>query len=245
MAESIFKQIARRILRLIISYLPTEGLRHRLRSLIIKTKDGLHPSLLCQPGEIVVLVGVHRIDTVMQWSESVGAAGKLVLVEAIPRYLDNIKYNLETHLNWGINNIVYVAKGVSSARESGAIEVGRKADFNKLAEHQIEDGLSENDFIGVEITELDTLDNIIFNLGINNINHIYMTISGLELEALKGMRGILGTRGLTILIRSLHSRDGKLLYLQVMEELEKAGLHVTAGKKIKTAAGRNIYAYRV
>ncbi len=81
MTESISKQMMRRILQMVISYLPISGLKCRLRSLLIKVKDGLHPSLLCQPGEIVVLVGVHRIDTVMQWSESVGATGKLVEVQ--------------------------------------------------------------------------------------------------------------------------------------------------------------------
>ncbi|AEJ01044.1 hypothetical protein Nit79A3_1192 [Nitrosomonas sp. Is79A3] len=244
MTESISKQMMRRILQMVISYSPIPGLKCSLRSLLLKAKDGLHPSLLCQSGEIVVLVGVHRIDTVMEWSESVGATGKLVLVEAIPRYLDNIKYNLETHLNWGINNIVYVAKGVSSRREAGNIEVGRKADFNKLAGRRIEDGLSGNDFIGIESIELDTLDNIMFDLGIYNINHIHMTISGLELEALKGMTRILDTRDLSILIRSLHSKDGELLHSQVMKELKKSGLHVIAGKKVQRTAGRNIYAFR-
>ncbi|MCB1935417.1 MAG: hypothetical protein KDF59_05700 [Nitrosomonas sp.] len=180
----------------------------------------------------------------MKWSEAVGATGKLILVEAVPRYLENIKSNLENHLNWDINNINYVAKGVSSVRESGEIEVGRKADFNKLTGHRIEDGLSSNDFIGTENIELDTLDNIISSLGIDNINHISMTISGLELEALKGMQRILCVNGLRILIRSLHAKDGKSLYLEVMETLKNSGFTIMAGKKVKTRSGRNIYAYR-
>lgn len=77
-----------------------------------------------------MLIGMHRIDTVMKWSELIGIEGKLILVEAVPRYLDNIKNNLENHLNWNINNI----------------------------------------------------------------DHISMTISGLELDALKGMRRIHGLK---------------------------------------------------
>jgi FkbM family methyltransferase len=194
--DSLTRLLVRRLLAKVIHLLPAYALKCRLRAALLQRKDGLHESLLCEQGETVVMVGVHRIDTVMDWSTACGASGRVVLVEAVPLYLKNIRENLENHLNWHIDNISYVAKGVSSSAGTGSVEVGKQADYNKLADRGIEDNLPRDAFVAVETIALDTVDNILEQQGVAKANHVTLTISGMEVAALKGMTRTLQTPGL-------------------------------------------------
>jgi len=244
-AESIRSQLVRRGLKYLLAGLPSDQWRCAVRSSILRYRDSLHPDLLCRSGETVGLVGVHRIDTVMRWSEAVGSSGKVVVIEALPTYLDNISYNLETHLNWPLQNILFVPKGVSSQRAEGSMEVGSRADYNRLYGQGIVDDLQEDDFVDTVKVELDTMDSILADLSLEKVDHITMTISGMELEALQGMRDTMQRRGLRLLIRSLHTKDGKVNYPLVCDTLREAGFRVVEGKRVPGTAGRNIYAYKL
>ena len=241
---SLSRLIVRWLFCKVIHLLPRKGLKCRLRAAVLKHKDGLHESLLCELGETVVMVGVHRIDTVMDWSMACGASGRVLLVEAVPLYLKNIRENLENHLNWNIDNISYIAKGVSSSSGTGSVEVGKRADYNKLADQGIEDNLPRDAFVTVETIPLDTVDNILEQQCLARANHIKLTISGMEVAALKGMTRTLQTPGLRLLIRSLHMIENRPQYLEVAEFLRHLGFNVALGKQVTPCGGRNIYAFR-
>ena len=234
--------IIKRTIGAIFRVLPKGKLKTKLRATIMNARPSMPSELLVDPGDTVVLVGFHRIDTVMHWSDLVGKDGRILVIEAVPEYVDNLRSNLEHHLYWPIHNIQYCAKGVDNKKGSGSIEIGQLAGFNKLHNRKIDDGLNEDDFTHTIEIETDTIDNILNECGFQNVDHIHMTISGLELAALEGSDRTLKSDGLRIHIRSLHKQDGELIYSQVAEKLRGYGMEVTISKQMKGFEGRDVYA---
>lgn len=243
--SNMFKTIVKRFLRVPFNWIPEGATKFKIRAFLARRLGSVPNEFLVGVGETVLLLGVHRIDTVMAWSWLVGPRGKVIVVEAVPDYIDNIRRNLEHHLNWSLDNVVYVAKGVDAVSGRKAIEIGERADFNKLANQAIDDGLSSADFIREVEIDLDTVDHILEEVGIHHVDYIYITISGMEAEALKGMQKTLQMKGMRLKIRSLHMRHDEPLYLEVKNILQDAGLVTALSRKPRKFKGRDIYACRV
>lgn len=243
--KSALKLILKYAFKIPLQLVPEGKYKFLIRAGIAKLSYSIPVEFLANPGETVVLVGFHRIDSVMRWSYMVGKDGRVIVIEAVPEYVENIRVNLDFHLGWPLKNIVYVAKGVDAVPGKKTIQIGNYPDYNKLADQSINDGLNESDFIRQLDIEIDTIDSILDEHGIENINHVTMTISGMELEALKGMRNTLLSNGLRLQIRSLHMKNGELLYPQVVKILKACGMKTVLGKRIKKFNGRDIYACRI
>ncbi len=243
--QSIPGLIVKRSIGALFRAMPEGKVKYQLRSRIMRARPSIAPELLVNSGETVVLVGFHRIDSVMLWSDLVGPKGRILVIEAVPEYVDNLRSNLEHHLNWPLNNITYCAKGVDSQKGSGSIEIGQRAGFNKLHNREVDDGLKEDDYTHTIDIDTDTLDNIINEFGFHDVDHIQMTISGLELAALQGADRTLKADGLRIHIRSLHRQNGKLIYTQVADTLRGYGMQVTIGKQVSGFDGRDVYGVKL
>lgn len=241
----LFKTLTKRALRIPLGLVPEGQFKFSIRAAMVKTFNSIPPEFLVNPGDTVLLVGFHRIDSVMMWSYLVGDDGHVAVIEAVPEYIDNIRYNLERHLNWPLTNITYISKGVDSTRGRKRIQIGQRADYNKFADQSIVDGISDSEYTDELEIETDTIDQILKDFNINKVNHIHMTISGMEVEALKGMTNTLQTQKLRIHIRSLHTKNDELLYLQARNILENCGMKTVTSKNIEAFRGRDIYASRV
>ena len=243
--RSLLKSLIKRILRIPMRLISEGKQKFFIRRIIFKLLDIVPVEFSTNPGDIVVLVGFHRIDSVLQWSYFTGEKGKVIVIEAVPEYVENLRKNIEHHLNWPFNNITYINKGVDSSKSVKQIEIGESADFNKLSAQGIQDGLKDSNYVrNIEI-ETDTLDNILQSNNIDKVNHIEMTISGMEVEALRGMNTTLLNDGLRIQIRSLHEKDGQLLYPQALKILEDCDMKTLVGRKNKRFKGREIFASRI
>jgi FkbM family methyltransferase len=181
----------------------------------------------------------------MLWSYLVGPRGRVVVVEAVADYVENIRQNLEHHLNWPLRNVLYVAKGVDAKPGETRIQIGTVADYNKLSGQSIDDGLTDGSYARELTVETDTLGNILAQLDLREVHHIHMTISGMEVEALKGMEQILSRSGLRVHIRSLHSKDGALLYPEVVKRLREHGMKAVVGQHTAQFQGADVYAAKV
>jgi len=242
---SLLKTVAKRLVRFAFCKVPEGLMKFRMRAAMATYLRGIPHEYLVNPGETAVLVGTHRIDTVMLWSCLVGANGTVVVIEAVPDYVENIRRNLEHHLNWPYQNIVYVARGVDSVKGRKAIQIGERADYNKLAKQFIDDGLSDDDYVREVEIEIDTIDNILSEYRISKVDHLQVTISGMEVEALKGMTETLKTEGIRMQIRSLHTKHDQPLYFQVVKLLQDAGLKTILAKNEAAFVGRDVYGARV
>jgi FkbM family methyltransferase len=242
---ALLKTVGKRILRVPFCRLPEGSLKFKMRAVMAKYLRGIPNEFLVNPGDTVVLVGTHRIDTVMLWSCLVGGRGKVLVIEAVPDYVENIRRNLQHHLNWPLNNVTYVVKGVDSAKGRKSIQIGERADYNKLANQEIDDGLSDEDYVREVEIDIDTIDNILLENGIRRVDHLHMTISGMEVEALKGMPQTLKMAGIRMVIRSLHKKNEEPLYVQVTKMLEEAGFATVLARGSAKFAGRDIFGSKV
>ena len=114
--QSIPGLIIKRSIASVIRALPKGKMKYQARSAIMRARSSMSPELLVDPGDSVILVGFHRIDSVMLWSDLVGSQGRILVIEAVPEYVENLRSNLEHYLNWPIQNITYCAKGVDSKK---------------------------------------------------------------------------------------------------------------------------------
>jgi FkbM family methyltransferase len=241
----LLKAVVRRMGSFAFVRLPEGRLKFALRAMIAAAVSSVPPEFLANPGETVVLIGFHRIDSVMLWSHVVGKGGKVVLIEAVPSYIQNIQVNLKHHLDWPIDNIIYVNKGVGAGKGQARLQIGRRADFTKVADQSIDDQLPASDFVEDIDIELESVDQILADLEIDAVDHVHMTISGMELEALRGMQRTLRQPRLRVYIRSLHTKAGELLYPQVVDLLTRDGMRVCQGRATRRFKGRNVYAARL
>ena len=128
--KSLAKMLSKRLIGFFLHFVPEGPEKFRIRSSVAGQLGAIPVELLVNSGETVVLVGFHRMDSVMLWSSLVGKDGRVVLIEAVPQYIDNIRSNLENHLNWPFCNITYISKGVDSRKGRKKVPIGQRAVYN-------------------------------------------------------------------------------------------------------------------
>jgi FkbM family methyltransferase len=130
-------------------------------------------------GDVVVDIGAHIGLYTIIASKRVGPNGKVVAIEADPSVLNilnkNIKLNNLTNVT-PVNNIVY----------SKEMELGL-AEYNKMFSDG--DGKSETKD-KTKVVHVNTLDNLLQQNEIKEINWIKIDVEGAELEVLKGAHNI-------------------------------------------------------
>jgi FkbM family methyltransferase len=76
-----------------------------------------------------------------------------------------------------------------------------------------------------EIVQVDTLDNILHELGIKKVDFIKMDVEGAEVEALKGMNQVLENNDVK-LAGEYHVINGKSTYKIIASQLKEKGFEV-------------------
>jgi len=78
--KSLLKVLTKRIVRIPIGLIPEGALKFKVRAAMLKMLNGIPAEFLINSGETVILVGFHRIDSVMMWSYLVGNNGQVVVI---------------------------------------------------------------------------------------------------------------------------------------------------------------------
>jgi FkbM family methyltransferase len=168
-------------------------------------------------GDIVVDAGAHIGTFTIKAARIVGPEGMVIAIEPDERNLSFLKRNIEEN---GLENVVVVPKGVWSRKDKLKLLISsRSSEGNSFG---------KDDFMGDKSTdvEVDSLDNILQELGINRINFIKMNIEGAEIEALKGMDETLRDNNVNLAIEAAHFVNGKGAYEIVNPQLKNRGFEV-------------------
>jgi FkbM family methyltransferase len=169
-------------------------------------------------GDIVVDVGAHIGKYTLIASKMVGPHGKVVAIEAHPENYEILKKNIALNK---LTNVIALNFAVSS-----------KEAMVKLYEHGQEEGFTiyntimtgrimANNQNYVEV-HAKTLDSILLENAIKEVNWIKIDVEGAELEVLRGALNTLSnSRSLSLLIE-VHNliADHKNLYEPIIELLE-------------------------
>jgi FkbM family methyltransferase len=128
-------------------------------------------------GDVVVDMGAHVGTFSIRAAQIVGADGLVIAIEPEPNNLNLLQRNIEVN---GLQNVIIVGKGVWSKRGNLRFYLSEQT-WQHSCLSQV---TGSNEYTEIEV---DTLDNILREIGVKKVNFIKMDVEGAEIEALKGM----------------------------------------------------------
>jgi len=166
-----------------------------------------------QEGDIVIDVGAAWGINTVDFSRKVGGTGKVVAIEPDEGSVAILKKNLELNR---CKNVTVVKSGVWSRRDKIKFYLNERLGESSMV-------ITNGEVTEIVEVEVDTLDNILEDLGINRVTLIKMDTEGAEIEALKGMDKILSDDGVKLAIASYHKVGGKPTYKTIIPMMEQKG----------------------
>jgi FkbM family methyltransferase len=175
-------------------------------------------------GDIVVDVGAHMGKYTIIASKRVGANGKVIAIEAHPGNYEMLNRNIKLN---GLTNVTTLNYAVYSKESKIKLFLpGEKSNhtiYNTLISSR---ATNEEKFVEVNAN---TLDSLLQQGGISHaeVNWIKIDVEGAEFEVLKGAHDIMSnSNNITFLIEIHNLEDGKNLYRQIMDLMEKHNFKV-------------------
>lgn len=230
----------------IIPLLPRSNAKMRLRGIYHYARPQLREDLYINHGEWMAYVGFYRSEYATRLAEMVGPSSELVLVEAHPKNYERLVKGLEGASNreriHALNLALWTHRGVVPFE---VYDEPNMTEFHKVA---VSVGKSHYaDSAQVVEVPCDSFDNVFERFPL--IRHVFITINGAELEALRGMTKYLSTPGASVWIKSpfRNKETGEMMYKEVAQNLRERGLQVFVAAKtrgVATDAMGKVYAYR-
>lgn len=162
-------------------------------------------------GEIIVEAGAFIGFYVIRASELVGETGKVIAIEAVPENFEIMKRNVEAN---GLKNVILVNKAIWNTPTK--IKFYREG---KQIGSITQEVVTTDNFIEVPA---DTIDNILADNNISQIDFARIQLNGVELEALEGMEKTLTTHP-KILVAGIYTKNGIPVQKLLKEYLDKKG----------------------
>jgi len=134
-----------------------------------------------QPGDTVIEAGAFIGYYTLKMANDVGPNGRVVCIEPVKDNRDIILRNLEAN---GIRNVTVLPYAVAEERREATLYI-EKWQKNSLASEVCK---GEGREIRVKV---ETIDNLVAELGISSPNLVIITVNGLEFEVLQGMKKVL------------------------------------------------------
>lgn len=222
--------------------LPEGGFKQKLCIKILSITNSVPLYLAVNKGDTAVQVGTPNVYTMRRFSRLVGKTGRIIIVEAEP---GNAKVLESALLSMPNKNVTIVNKGAWS--KPGTMKLEKSDEFKGDHKISVDDVFVDNDYrtefsSSVEI-EVDTVDNILAELGCKSIDYLSITVNGAELEVLKGATQIIDQSESCRIFSKGHarvgdSRSGTPLNVYISEFLNKHGLTniISRGERGSTAA---------
>lgn len=225
--------------------LPEGQLKTSLRVAYFKFDTHLPMRALVNKGDVVVQAGCWRTETMEEWAKAVGPKGDVIVIEA-----DDVNANiLDVEIKRrGLDNVTLVRKAVWHEPTTVELQVSDFSDRNKLKDSQTySPRQSPENYEAEKEVPGDSIDNIVEEAGVETVDHVHMTISGAEIEAIEGMTETLRNPGVRLFVRAIlcHEEEDVPINREVARMLEDRGLNVTLAKQEPNRGnGGNVYAWR-
>jgi len=169
-------------------------------------------------GDIVIDIGASFGFNTVDFSRKVGDKGIVVAIEPDIGSLVILRKNLELN---GCNNVIVVEKGVWSKKDNLKFYLKENPRTNSPVIIK-----TKGKVTGTTEIEVDTLDNILEELGIDigKVVLIKMDIEGAEIEALKGMDRIVSKNtDIKVVVASYHKIEGQPTHKTIIPMMEQMG----------------------
>src|SRR5215207_8885065 len=169
-------------------------------------------------GDIVVDIGAHIGKYTIIASKMVGSKGKVIAIEAHPVNYDILKQNIVINK---LSNVIALNYAVHSMKTTVKLyEPGQEAGFTIYNTIMTDRTLLNNQKY-VEV-KADTLDSLLLENGIKEVNWIKIDVEGAEYEVLKGATNILSSSKDISLLIEIHNvgANNKTFYEPIILFLE-------------------------
>lgn len=173
-------------LRVVGGAVPEGGLKNRTRAFLLSLRKALPRELMAGAGDTVVQVGMWRRANLERLARCVGRAGRVILVEADPKVAAQAESWIEES---ELANLTVVSKGAGKTRGRKEFLVGTSSGYSRLkdSDARMVTEVGGNAFETTVEIEVDTIDNILGELGVESVDYVEITVNGLELQVLEGM----------------------------------------------------------
>lgn len=202
------------------------------------------PRVSVLEGETVVLGGCYRYETLRSFYDVVGPNGRIVAIEANGRYVEKLRERMAADpVMREAKNVFLVAKGIwnERGRMTFIANEGDDAALDKIDSRRLRD-FSYHKVERVERFEIevDSLDNILDDVGVDTVDFVLLTINDAELLALDGVdRLIRRNPDVRFLVHSQSPYPGDLVKRKLVDKGYAIRSCPIAGSKLE-----KIYAYR-
>lgn len=162
---------------------------------------------------VIIDAGAHQGTFTVSMASS-AKVGHVIAIEPMSANLMFLKKNLRIN---NLENVTVIPKGLWSNSRKRTFYLGSSS-----AEYSI---LRDRKLTALKIVEIevDTLDNILEQHGVNKVDFIKMNIEGAEIEALKGARRTLKNHPVELVIDAHHFVNGKPTYETIIPMLKELG----------------------
>jgi len=171
-------------------------------------------------GDTVLDVGACIGEFTIPFARKVGRKGIVIAIEPHPKNIVCLRRNIIAN---NLDNVWIVTKAVSNCKKISKLYGGKTFEEHSLISNVVARNAStirsENEYIKIPV---DTLDNIISNLGITKIDFMKMDIEGAEIEALEGAKRTLNITE-KLVIAAYHLIYGEKTVFRVQRLLENSG----------------------
>jgi len=164
-------------------------------------------------GDVVIDVGAHVGVFTIKAAKDCGENGLVVAIEPEPRNLALLSKNVKRN---SLNNVIIIGKAAGDHKGKAKLHLSSLSFQHSLS------GARHN-YVWIDI---DTLDNIAFELKLDKINFIKIDVEGTELEVLKGARKILSSPDVKLAIAAYHGLpDGSSQFPTILSHLKSIGMN--------------------
>lgn len=167
--------------------------------------------------DLVLDIGAHLGRYSLISSHKVGKKGKVISIEPNPLVFEKLKKNIDLNKS---TNIISLNFAVYSKKTRIKLFSPNEGVKNTIYNTIVPGRIRSERFIEVDA---DTLDNILYSIGIKteNVNWIKIDVEGAELEVLKGAHNILSkSKDIALLIEVHNIAEGRNLYEDIMNLLK-------------------------
>ena len=169
-------------------------------------------------GDTVIDIGAHIGRYTITSSKQVGNTGKVVAIEADPDNFQLLKRNIVLN---NLTNVLPLNYAVFSTRTRMKLyEQSASAKYNSV---MLARAAKTKNYVEVNA---DTLDSILKQNGINQVNWIKIDVEGAEFEVLKGSNKTLSSNDISLLVE-IHNIDDPSHYDNILNFLKYHNYEIT------------------